>query len=185
MGKRKKTSFSNKHSKIEQVQEYYSDSEDSLNSYYSYMVSEGSAPAKFIGYSLEEINKELKDRKDTLDRMCSLELLASVEAKLRIDYLVRGQDKLKDEFSRKIREIYDAKENRASLVDDILYTWKKENPSQKARLDNFGKALDYRNWLAHGRYWMPKKHPHVNQYDYLSIYSLAVDILSNLELVEA
>lgn len=185
MGKRKKTSFSNEHSKIEQVQEYYSDSEDSLNSYYSYMVSEGSAPAKFIGYSLEEINEELKDRKDTLDRMCSLELLASVEAKLRIDYLVRGRDKLKDDFSRKIREIYDAKENRASLVDDILYTWKKENPGQKARLDNFGKALDYRNWLAHGRYWMSKKHPHVNQYDYLSIYSLAVDILSNLELVEA
>lgn len=133
MGKRKKTSLSNEHSKIEQVQEYYSDSEDSLNSYYSHMVSEGFAPAKFTGYSLGEIKKELKVRKDTLDRMCSLELLASVEARLRIDYLVRGQGKLKDDFSKKIRVIYDAKKNRASLVDDILYTWKIENPSHKAK----------------------------------------------------
>lgn len=156
-----------------------------MNSYYSNMVSEGSAPAKFIGYSLEELKKELKERKDTLDRMCSLELLASLETRLRIDYLVRGQDKLKDGFSLKIREIYDAKGNRASHVDDILHAWKTENPSHKARLDNLGKALDYRNWLAHGRCWMPKKHPHVNQCDYLAIYSLVVDILSSLELVEA
>ena len=117
--------------------------------------------------------------------MCSLELLAAIEAKLRIDYVVRGQNKLRDEFSKKMREVYDRKENRASLVEDILHIWKKEKPCHKARLDNLGKALDYRNWLAHGRYWIPKKHPHINRYDYLSVYALASEILSNLDLVEA
>lgn len=185
MGKRKKISFSGDHSEIDYVQEYYRDSEDSLNSYYSLVISGEYFPAKFIGFSVEEINNELKDRKDILDRMCSLELLASVEAKLRIDYIVRGQNKLRDSFSRKLRKIYDKKENKASLVDDILLIWKEEKPIHKARLDNLGKALDYRNWLAHGRYWKPKKHPHVSQYDYLSIYALAVDILTNLDLVEA
>lgn len=141
-------------------------------------------PAKFIGYSKEQLDKELKDRKETLDRMCSLELLTAIEARIRIDYIVRGQNKLRDDFSKKIREIYDKKENRASLVDDILLTWKNEKPSHKARLDNLGKAIDYRNWLAHGRYWLPKKHPHINRYDYLSIYSLASDILTNLDLIE-
>lgn len=185
MGKRKKTSFSDSHSKIDQVEEYYIDSEESLNSYYSFSPLNGAIPAKFIGYPIEKIGRELKERKESLDRMCSFELLAAIEAKLRIDYVVRGQNKRRDPFSRKMRDVYDRKENRASLVDDILLIWKQEKPWHKTRLDNLGKALDYRNWLAHGRYWIPKKHPHISRYDYLSIYSLATDILSNLELIEA
>jgi hypothetical protein len=185
MGKRKKVAFSNSHSKIDQVEEYYIDSEQSLNLYYSSTLINSAIPGKFIGYSIAEFDRELKARKEFLDRMCSLELLSSIEAHLRIDYLVRGQNKLKDNFSRKIREIYTKKENMASLVDDILLVWKKEKPEHKTRLDNLGKALDYRNWLAHGRYWKPKKHPHVKRYDYLTIYALATDILSNLELEEA
>jgi len=184
MVKRKKTSFSGQHTKIEQVQEYYSDSEESLNAFYSVDLFGELFPAKFIGYSKDEIDKELKERKATLDRMCSLELLAAIEAKIRIDYIVRSQNKLRDEFSKEIRKIYDSKQNRAALVDDILFTWKKEKPHHKARLENLGKALDYRNWLAHGRYWQPKKYPHINRYDYLSIYALASDILSNMELLE-
>lgn len=185
MAKKKKITFSNEHSKIDQIEEYYSDSEESLNAYYCSNSLLGVMPARFVGYSRDEIDRELRGRKDTLDRMCSLELLAAIEARLRIDYIVRGQDKLKDEFSRKIREIYREKENRASLTDDILFTWKKEQPKHKARLDDLGKALDYRNWLAHGRYWQPKKSPHINKYDYLSIYALASDILGNMDLVES
>lgn len=185
MGKRKKISFSNSHSKIDQVEEYYIDSEESLNLYYSSNHINSVFSGRFIGYSIEEIDRELKARKEFLDRMCSFELLAAIEAHLRIDYLVRGQDKLKDDFSKKIREIYSKKENKASLVNDILLVWKQEKPEHKARLDNLGKALDYRHWLAHGRYWTPKKHPHIKRYDYLAIYALATDILSNLDLEEA
>jgi len=158
--------------------------QNTLNAFYSFNLLGGIFPAKFIGYSKDEVDKELKERKETLNRMCSLEMLAAIEAKIRIDYIVRGQNKLRDDFSKEIRKIYTKKENKASLIDDILFTWKKEKPSHKSRLDDLGKALDYRNWLAHGRYWQPKKHPHINRYDYLSIYALASDILNNLELVE-
>lgn len=185
MAKRKKTSFSGQNTRIEQVEEYYSDSEESLNAFYGFDLLGGGFPAKFIGYSKDEVDKELKERKEALDRMCSLEILAAIEARIRIDYIVRGQNKLRDKFSKEIRKIYDKKENRASLVDDILFIWKKENPSHKSRLDDLGKALDYRNWLAHGRYWQPKKHPHINRYDYLSVYALASDVLNNLELIES
>lgn len=185
MARKKQTSFSNNQSTIEQVEQYYNDSEESLNSYYSISPLNVLVSAKFIGYSIDEINRELKERKETLNRMCSLELLAAIEAKLKIDYIVRGQDKLKDDFSKKMRQVYNSKANRASLVEDILFTWKQERPQHKTRLDNLGKALDYRNWLAHGRYWLPKKHPHINRYDYFSIYALATDILSNLDLIES
>lgn len=184
MARRKKTAFSNAHSEIGDVEEYYTDSETSLNTFYRIDLSSSVIPAKFVGYTKAQIDEELKARKETLDRMCSLEVLAAIEAKLRIDYIIRGQNKLKDGLSKKLREIYDTKENRASLVDDILLTWKAQFPEHKERLDDLGKALDYRNWLAHGRYWLPKRTPHIYKYDYLSIYSLAYEILTNMTLQE-
>ena len=184
MGKRKRVSFSQQNLTIEQIADYYQDTEGALNLFYSFNFNTEDIPAKFLGYSATEVNDELKQRKEALDRTCSMELLAALEARIRIDYLVRCQDKHKDTLSRKLRDIHKTKENRASLVDDIITTWKTEKPYHKNRLDNLGKALDYRNWLAHGRYWQPKKHPHTALFDYLTIYSLAVDILTNLELVE-
>ena len=185
MSKRKKISFSNTHTTLDEVEYYYVDSEESLNSFFNSSVSLNKISARFIGYSKVEIDDELKTRKHTLDRMCSLEILAAIEAWLRIDYLVRCQNKMRDDFSRKLREIHNKKEDRARLIDDIVSTWKAQHPEHKARLDNLGKALDYRNWLAHGRYWLPKKTPHVHSYDYLSVYTLASDILANMELVES
>ncbi|MBN1006960.1 hypothetical protein [Amphritea pacifica] len=185
MARRKKTSFTNSHSTIEDIENYYVDSEDSLTSYYDVDFESGEISAKFIGYSKDEIFGELKERKETLDRMCSLELLAAIEARVKIDYIIRGQDKLKDDFSKKLRLVYDSKENRASLKDDIISVWRTEKPEHKTRLDNFGLALDYRNWLAHGRYWQPKRAPHIHRYDYLSIYYLAQDVLDNMDLLES
>ena len=177
-----KVSFSGQQGSLEDIEEYYVDSENALNCYYE--PSSASQNPKFLGYTKEEISNELKSRKESLNRMCSLEILAAIEAKFRIDYLIRSQKKKKDDFSKKFREIYRTKKNKASLTDDIIRTWKSEYPQHKTRLDNLGKALDYRNWLAHGRYWMPKKSPHISKYDYLTIYTLASDILENMELHE-
>lgn len=185
MARRKNTSFTNAHSTIEEIERYYIDSEDSLNSYYDVDFESDEILAKFIGYSKDEAFNELKERKETLDRMCSLELLAAIEARIKIDYIIRGQDKLRDDFSKKVRVVYDSKENRASLKDDIIAVWRTELPEHKKRLDNLAQALDYRNWLAHGRYWHPKRAPHIYKYDYLSIYSLAEDILENMALLES
>ncbi|WFO52531.1 hypothetical protein [Aeromonas veronii] len=184
MAKRKKTSFTNEHSTINDVEGYYVDSEASLKLFYNVNLQNSPIPARFFGYSKNEIFDELKERKETLDRMCSLELLAAIEARIRVDYLVRCQNKLKDALSRDLRLVYSKKENKASLKDDIISAWKIKHPNHKEILDNFGKSLDYRNWLAHGRYWLPKKAPHIYRYDYLTIYTLAHDIFSNMELLE-
>lgn len=177
----KKVAFSQSHSSIDDIEDYYIDSEESLNHYFNSAM----VPARFIGYTKNELDNELKDRKQTLDRMCSLEVLAAIEARIRIDYLVRCQNKKRDSFSKKLRAIHNKKNNKASLMDDIAMTWKQHFPEHKARLDNLGKAIDYRNWLAHGRYWLPKKSPYIYNYDYLAISLLASDILSNMDLRES
>jgi hypothetical protein len=180
----KKVSFSQSHSSIEDIEEYYVDSEESLN-YYFNPLNFGVIPDRFIGYTKIEFDDELKTRKETLDRMCALEVLAAIEARLRIDYLVRCQNKKRDGFSQKLRQIHQVKANNASLKDDIVAAWKENFPEHKTRLDNLGKALDFRNWLAHGRYWQATKSPHIYKYDYLAIFTLASDILSNMDLKES
>ncbi|HIF5584154.1 MULTISPECIES: hypothetical protein [Vibrio harveyi group] len=176
-----KVAFSNKHSNLEDIEEYYVDSDAALRDYF---LSPTVSP-KFIGYSLQELQNELKIRVDSLDRMCSLEILSTLEARFRVDYLLRCQKKKRDRFSKKLRAVYHKKKNNASLVDDIIGTWRKEFPEHKTRLDNLQKALDYRNWLAHGRYWQTKKTPHISSYDYLSVYTLADEILGNIDLIES
>ena len=175
-----KVAFSSAHSSLSEIAGYYSDSEYALEAFY-FELHPGD---RFLGYSKEELQEELKERKQVLDRMCSLDLLAAIEARLRIDYLMRCQKKYKDALSREFRRIYKEKENKASLVGDILKHWKRLHPVHKARLDNFQKVLDYRNWLAHGRYWQPNRSPHIFKYDYLEVYMLTKDILGGMELVE-
>jgi hypothetical protein len=183
MASRTKVSLSNDHSSIEEIEEFYVDSETALT-YYFNPSSFKEIPSHFVGYTKIEFDNELKTRKETLDRMCSLEVLAAIEARFRVDYILRCERKKKDILSRKLREIYQVKANRASLVDDIVATWKQLFPEHKTRLDNLGKALDYRNWLAHGRYWQSVKTPHIYKYDYLALFTLASDILSNMDLYE-
>ena len=174
--------FSGQHSSLEEIQKYHFDSESALNCYYNF--SNVCNIPEFIGYTKEEINNELKSRKEWLDRMCSLEILVTIEARFRIDYSVRSKKKKKDNLSRAFRNIYKKKPDKASLKDDLIKTWKRIYLEHKTRLDDLERALDYRNWLAHGRYWTPTKKPHVLKYDYLGIYRLALDILNDMNLRE-
>ncbi|NRF32983.1 hypothetical protein [Vibrio coralliilyticus] len=175
-----KVTFSDEHSTLQDIQNYYVDSDESLGLYFD----EQNQKNRFFGYTRDELQEELNNRKDALDRMCSLEVLASIEAHIRIDYLNRCQAKHKDVLSKQMRVVYSAKGNKASLVDDILFLWKKNKPKHKSCLDDLQKALDYRNWLAHGRYWNSRKAPHISKYDYFSLYTLAENVLADLELVQ-
>ena len=74
------------------IEAFYKDSEFALEHLYL-----KACPAdRFFGYSTGLLQVELKEKKAILDRMCSLELLAALEARFRIDYLVRCQKKHKD-----------------------------------------------------------------------------------------
>jgi hypothetical protein len=62
-----------------------------------------------------------------------------------------------------------------------LDLWKQEFPTQKLLLGELKGALNYRHWLAHGRYWEPKLG---RKYDYESLYLLVQTVLLNFELEE-
>jgi hypothetical protein len=75
------------------------------------------------------------------------------------------------------------KGERIRIIEDIVAPWRQIFSEHKRRLDYFQNAIDYRNWLAHGKYWVPNKTPYILKYDYYSICTLSEDILKNMGLI--
>jgi hypothetical protein len=90
-----------------------------------------------------------------------LELLATAEAILRIDFNRRVGARKRDGLSKRFRAIKknaindararSARRARIRLDDDILEAMTGEG----IRVSEFRGALKLRHWLAHGRYWRP------------------------------
>ena len=153
------------------IADYYDDSEKALRLFFS--PENHGYSLRFIGYTRDEVEEELKLRLQELDRAVSLSILSALEALFRIDYLTRCYNKKKDPLSRKMRGISRKKGVRTSLENDILRLWKEVCPEYKSFNSEVIPAFDYRNWLAHGRYWEPKLG---RNYDYNSLYDLAYSI---------
>jgi len=107
---------------------------------------------RFFGMTIEEID----DFFGELDCLVMLDLLASAEAAIRVDYLNRVYRRRKDAVSRRFRHLYKEQGNQVGLEKDILEAWTQLAPATKQAVGDFNGALNLRHWLAHGRYWTPK-----------------------------
>lgn len=139
--------------------------------------SEFNLPREFLGFTLKELDIYFDNLNKELENVTCLSLLSAVEAKLRTDYLFRACNKKKDTLSKKFRSIYKQKSQKASLEEDILNTWTEIYPELKNIIGDYKGALNYRNWLAHGRYWNPKLG---RKYDVDVIYTISNNIVNNL-----
>jgi len=175
----KNIALSDQYSKIEEIEKYYTQSNKAFD--YYFMINN----LDFIGLSIDELNQSRQQQVKFLDRQCSLELLSFLEARFRIDYIIRCKERKKDSLSKAFREIQRKKNHKISLIDDIVSTRKQLFPQNKPLFDQFQKSLDYRNWLAHGRYWEPIRNPHIKKYDYLSIQLLTNQLLENIDLYDS
>lgn len=170
----KKVSFSGQHQEISEIDSHHVDVTEAIREYF--IIDVEIFHERFSGYTAPELEAELETRLNEIERSSSLNLLSTVEAAFRIDYLQRCYRKKKDRLSVLFREIYKAKGSRAYLEDDILACWKKEALVPSRVLGDLVGALRYRHWLAHGRYWTPKLG---KKYDYQSVYLLTQTVLSS------
>ncbi len=178
----RKVKFSLQHQDLAQIALHHSDLTEALRGYFK--TADGSYLERFRGYTLGELAQELQTRLAEIDRASIFNLLSAVEAAFRIDYLQRGQAKKKkrEDISQELRSIYQEKATRASFKDHILPVWKREPTVRAALISDLIGAFRYRDWLAHGRYWIPKLG---RKYDYVSVYILAEEILDSFPFVEA
>jgi hypothetical protein len=125
------------------------------------------------------IANRLTARLEETDQRSAFFILASLEAAFRIDYECRCQKKLKDDLSRAFRAIWKSHKTRVSLDQDIFEAWKEHSSGSGPLIAELRSAFNFRHWLAHGSYWVPKLG---RTYDFTFIYSLADDVLSAFPL---
>lgn len=134
--------------------------------------------ANFVGMTVAEINELKEARLSESEMTHSLILLAAIEAKIRTDANERHVNRYKDPLSRKIRGLYRDRKN-IKLEDHLISARSEVEPQNKRFYDELRKALKYRHWLAHGRYWtMP------NLFDFTQIVLIISNIESNSSFYE-
>jgi hypothetical protein len=174
-----KVSFSGENLGLDEIANHHNDITDALSLFFS-----SASPAflsRFAGWSNPEVHAELERRKAELDLNSTMNLLASIEAAFRVDYLQRCYQKKKDSLSYNFRDIYKEKGSRASLEDDILGAWKVHRPDCAQIVGALRGAFKFRHWMAHGRYWKPKLG---QNYDFTSVYELSLATFSNFDFLE-
>ena len=170
MGNR--TQFYEHQLKLDQIVDQYSDVENSLRDYFN--ANHPQYPIRFVGYTVNDVNAELQLRQSENNRATTLTILSFLEASFRIDYLQRCYLKKKDKLSRAFREIHKHRGSRARFEEDILEGWKQFTTVSPSLIGEVCGVWNYRNWLAHGRYWVPKLG---QRYDYDDVYTLVEEIL--------
>jgi hypothetical protein len=157
--------------KIESISRLRVDAQSGLRKLYD--LSNDNPPGHLLFLSKVEVADLLAWSKKELDNQFTLSLLAEIEAILRTDFQTRATSKSPSYLSSHFRTIARKRKGRVRLVEDILDGWRLVNKDSGAVIGRVKTAFHLRNWLAHGRYFVPnlgRKH------DFFEIETLAIAV---------
>lgn len=132
----------------------------------------------FAGLTPDEVSQHLHVDLTEIEHQVTLSLLGAFEARLRIDYAIRCEQRYRDSLSRAFRELHKRHGLRVHLEEQIMATWERVMPELKSELQELRSAMKYRHWLAHGRYWLLKAR--VERFDFQYTYVLVSRMTSYL-----
>lgn len=147
-----------------EIANYFNDTDSAIRQYYTTR-----SARKFFAYTLTEAVEEMEARVAELDATCTFTLLADLEATFKIDYLQRCYMKKKDRISKNFRKTYAEKKASVSLDRDLLPIWRDHHPKLKGIIGAINGAFNYRDWIAHGRYWTPSLG---QRYDFVTVFQI-------------
>lgn len=175
MARLSRITFSNQNLNLIEIATQHFDVEHSLRN--SFIPGHSLVLMKYPTDTADEIRVRLVDRLGENDIAACMNLLASIEARFRVDYFARCYRRLKDELSRAMRELYSRRGEKVSLEDEIFEHWKRHTSVPPRLISELRGAFRYRHWIAHGRYWVPKLG---QKYDFFGISVLAQTVQSSL-----
>ena len=139
------------------------------------------AAPRFVGMTEADVDHHYDAQRRELDRLTVLNLVASAEASIKIDYRRRVKQNLKDPLSVAYRKwhktLSDAKKRRLDF-DRMLGVLKDAKVMDNHVVGKYGECLRARHWLGHGRYWT--KPVEVDQLDPDEVYDRANALLQAL-----
>lgn len=164
---------------IADIWQWYQLTNTSFDEYLNSIIQGNCVAPEYVGMPITEVTSIFESAKNELENLVCFNLLSSVEAKLREDYIKRVEQKQKDHLSRMFRAAHQKYKGKISLEEIILDGWKKYYPQAKTIISDYKSALNYRHWLAHGRYWVPKLG---QRYDVITVYTICDNLISGLQL---
>jgi hypothetical protein len=117
--------------------------------------------SRFFGLSPEEVDAHFTFLRRELEDLTALNLMASAEAALQLDYDDRVANKRKDVLSKQYQRLQRGlrlrhwwqRQIRPQLDEHILKTMKDSGVVPRHVVSEFRAILNLRHYLAHGRYW--------------------------------
>lgn len=129
------------------------------NASVQHAIREGSAVApRFVGMTKGDVDAFYDAQRRDLDRLTMLNLVASAEATIKVDYFRRVEDKLKDSLAVAYRTWHKTLSANKQLRPDfddggILDVLKQTGVIDNNIIGQFRECLRVRHWVGHGRYW--------------------------------
>ena len=160
---------------IVEIAEYHSDIVSSLRLYFGQMLLASASDFR----DRDAIATRLTARLEETDQRSAFFILTSLEAAFRVDYQFRCEKRMKDDLSRAFRAIWKSRKMRVRLDEDIFEAWREYSSGSRQLIAGLRSAFNFRHWLAHGDYWVPK---FGRTYDFTFIYSLADEVLDAFPL---
>lgn len=165
---------------LNDVGDYYDKSRQAIEQYYDPSV----VNPLLVGLS----PKAIKAMRDKLLRELSIEcgmmLMSAVEAALRTDFVLRCRKSRKEQIDRdfklvleRVKELYQIR-----IKEDLIDRWAKEYPTDKHSFSLLKNRFDYRNWVAHGRYWNKYQNAGANS---TAFTSLLMEVTSAMAVIDA
>lgn len=170
----KKFQFASHNRTLDDIKSYYDKLLSSLEYKYS-RTQNAEYEAMFPEMSEQEVARELAELKEELSMEGSFELLSFLEKEFRTDCYLRCVGRFRDEMSKHFKQAYlEAKkvQYRIPLLDVIVNEWKRQKLNEHphdvdtlALFSGINDMFNFRNWMAHGRYWEFPYHPGKHHFD--------------------
>lgn len=163
--------FSDEHLALEEISRQHTNVENSVTLYFS---NDNPRFAEiFSHYSPGELLEERNGCLVEHGLSASMTVLAAVEAAFRIDFELRCRNTSSDPISNGLRMMRRERvQHSISFTQEILHTWERVFPRGSDAISAMREAFQFRNWLAHGRYWEPD----TDKIDYGDVYALAESV---------
>ena len=159
------------------IADYYNKNRHAINLFYS--ANNPNYEVFFVGKREQDVLFLKKEHLKQVEESSILCLLACCEAHLKYDLCIRR--KRKDAISKELTSTFKNQKYRYIKFDELLKFWRKQISQSIVNVNKLLESVNYRNWLAHGKYWrFPYK-----TYDFADIFeicdSLFVIINSQLD----
>lgn len=169
-----KFQFSNNPADIDAIKSYYDNVKSGLENLF-----DEKNPTN-TGKSLRVLNYEKNKALLELNIEGGFVLLSVVECVFRTDFICRCRKNRKEDIDKDFKVVLNGVDQlyKIDLRESILERWKEEFPGNVHDFSVMKERFDYRNWIAHGRYWKAYGNAGKDLYSFDNLYREVSSLLS-------